>query len=704
MSLAKYASEIIKTCVKTNKPYKQTRYGLEWECWKIESEDDYQKLTENVDKARMLYIDGFYDGHDSYEEFISHYLTIYKFIYSVKYKIVINLQKNVNNKTTYIDTENLSNEITKKWFFKPIKIIKFINHLGAGIFVADEIDVAIAVRYKISRPFFRIKCNEKILFCDCLLPVFKYIQKVEHARYRTKKNLEYFKESLCNDLNLKMIQLDEIEMCRRIYAYSLTFMTFVKKRKQEIKTIEDEDTNQYKEVDYEVVIITMIKLSENKFQHITTYPVCDANGKHPVTNYDTEDIYYKRISAQHDKLQSLLDVLHNTYQNDCIIDDQKSLLLHNLLDLRKDYLRRYVKMTDVIKLKDSDITLHDKNIGFIKKLQLEFGGNITIELYNVKYNTKDPLNINGYGWSYDFLSDHSYKNKIDLDAYIEGNHDNIDVVMMILHITNTIDGDSTYYLLHNKYTNKKDLKIFKKYISENNEQLCTELKTRTLEQMKKYYRFKNVPCNHPAIVSFCEEQEIVIDIIIKYAQKDFEKFIENDYNFCQMILLNVKNELVDEHKKNDETKDKLDEGNNCLKAQLHTMEFYPNNTNETTSQQAKENDIHIEQNVKFILNNYENIHEIDEFIHVLVPPTLNLFLIARSSGYPKLLETMRMFLIDIIFDKKNIKLGRDRKLYLQLNQITAAKDDLDTLTKCINETFDKRNPKHKIFNYATKLD
>ncbi|KAM0676957.1 hypothetical protein BDAP_002428 [Binucleata daphniae] len=302
-----------------------------------------------------------------------------------------------------------------------------------------------------------------------------------------------------------------------------------------------------------------------------------------------------------------------------------------------------------------------------------------------------------YGWFYDFHANYTYKNKIDVNAYIEGKYNDVDVVMMVFHIENAKDGDSTYYLLHNKYTNKEDYKIYEKYIYINNDQLCTELKTRTIEKIKKNCGITNVPCNHPAIVSFYEEQEIVINIIIKYAQKDFVKFIKNDYNFAQMILLSVKNELVDEHKKKDETKDKLNERNNCLKAQLHTMEFYPKNTGETTSQQANENDIYKEQNVEFILNNYENIHEIDEFVQFLVPPTLNLFLIARCSGYPKLLETMRMFLIDIIFDVKNIKLVGDRNLYLQLNQITALKNDLDTLTKCINETFDRKYPDDKIF-------
>ncbi|KAM0678087.1 hypothetical protein BDAP_001344 [Binucleata daphniae] len=38
MSLAKYASEIIKECVKRNKPYKEEKYGLTWECWKITSD------------------------------------------------------------------------------------------------------------------------------------------------------------------------------------------------------------------------------------------------------------------------------------------------------------------------------------------------------------------------------------------------------------------------------------------------------------------------------------------------------------------------------------------------------------------------------------------------------------------------------------------------------------------------------------------
>ncbi|KAM0678975.1 hypothetical protein BDAP_000352 [Binucleata daphniae] len=171
-----------------------------------------------------------------------------------------------------------------------------------------------------------------------------------------------------------------------------------------------------------------------------------------------------------------------------------------------------------------------------------------------------------------------------------------------------------------------------------------------------------------------------------------------------MILLSVKNELVNEHKKIDQMKDKLDERNNFLKAKLHTMEFFPKNTIETTNQQANKNNKHKKQNVEFILKNYRNIHEFDLFVHVLVPTTLNLFLIARSSGYPKLLETMRMFFIDIIYDKINIKSGRNRIMCLQVNQITASKNDYDKLLKCISQTFDIKYPDDKIFKNATKLN
>ncbi|KAM0676958.1 hypothetical protein BDAP_002429 [Binucleata daphniae] len=301
-------------------------------------------------------------------------------MYTLEYKIIINLQKAVDNKTTYIDIKKLSKEIiTKNMIFEPIKIIKFNNLLGTAIINREDGYVAIAVLYEIEELDSKIVCNDKIIYWDNRSPIFKYLQKVVYKKIKNIEELEYWKKLLFNELNLKIIQIDQIEMCRRNNNFSITFTTFVKKRKQEIKTIQDEGVNQYQEVNYEVVIITRINF-KNKFQHITTYPVCDADGERPVTNYDTEDVHYKRLCAQHDKLQNLLGVMYNTYLNDCIIDDQKSLLLYNLLNLKCISFGRYVKMTDAIELKDSDIAIHDQNIEFIKKLQLEFGENITIEL------------------------------------------------------------------------------------------------------------------------------------------------------------------------------------------------------------------------------------------------------------------------------------------------------------------------------------
>ncbi|KAM0678974.1 hypothetical protein BDAP_000351 [Binucleata daphniae] len=479
ISLAKYASEIIEICVKTNKPYKQTRYGLEWECWKIASKNDYEKLKIQIDRAEMLYIDGFYDGYDSYEEFISHYLFDNEFLNSLDYKIVINLQKAVENETTYIDVEKLCKKL-RLIYSDPIKIIKFNNHLGFRTFNGEVLNAPIAVCYEMRDANSTINTNVSDVYWDNMFSMFKYMQKVEYKQKKNTEELEHWKYQAFKDLDLKMIQLDEIEM-RRFYAsYSITFLTFVKKREQEIKTIQDEGVNQHQEVDYEMVIITMINLGENKFQHVTTYPVCDADGERPITNYDTEDEYYKRLCAQHDKLQSMLDVIHNTFLNDCIIDDQKSLLLHNLLDLKNDYLRRYVKMTDLIKLKDSEVSIHDQNVEFIKKLQLKFGAKINIELYNIEHNTKNFLYLFNSGWDYDFLAHHSYKNKIDVKAYLEGKHDNIDVAMMIIHITNTKKSDSTYYFVHNTYTKQDVMERLESYISENNQKLCTELKNRTV--------------------------------------------------------------------------------------------------------------------------------------------------------------------------------------------------------------------------------
>ncbi|KAM0677858.1 hypothetical protein BDAP_001536 [Binucleata daphniae] len=58
--------------------------------------------------------------------------------------------------------------------------------------------------------------------------------------------------------------------------------------------------------------------------------------------------------------------------------------------------------------------------------------------------------------------------------------------------------------------------------------------------------------------------------------------------------------------------------------------------------------------------------------------------------YSDLLENMRKILIDEILEENNIRIERNRKIYLQAKQITASQDDFDKLNNCISETIKKK--------------
>ncbi|KAM0679033.1 hypothetical protein BDAP_000412 [Binucleata daphniae] len=132
--------------------------------------------------------------------------------------------------------------------FEPTKIVKFNNNLGTAIINREDGYVAIAVLYEIEELDSKIVCNDKIIYWDNMSPIFKYLQKVVYKKIKNIRKLEYWKKLLFNELNLKIIQFNQIEMCRRNNNFSIIFTTFIKKRKQEIKTIQDEGVNQSKKL------------------------------------------------------------------------------------------------------------------------------------------------------------------------------------------------------------------------------------------------------------------------------------------------------------------------------------------------------------------------------------------------------------------------------------------------------------------------
>ncbi|KAM0678414.1 hypothetical protein BDAP_001130 [Binucleata daphniae] len=220
--------------------------------------------------------------------------------------------------------------------------------------------------------------------CNWCVPVFKYTQKIEHVQYKSEmsEDLNKIKIKKYENINLKIINYDAIKMhTQKNDSYEISYTTFVREKKQKIKIVQANAKNkcEYISSNYEAVIIVIIYRFEIKYRHIITYPVLDANGQPLVIDYDTEDIYYKKQRSQHDKVQKMLDTIYDIYQNDCIIDDKNSLLLHHLLDLDGKCQRNYAKITDEIESENTDIPYHQQNIEFIKNLQSKFGENIDID-------------------------------------------------------------------------------------------------------------------------------------------------------------------------------------------------------------------------------------------------------------------------------------------------------------------------------------
>ncbi|KAM0677857.1 hypothetical protein BDAP_001535, partial [Binucleata daphniae] len=539
MTLAKYANEIIKKCVIKNQNYEQEKYGLIWECSKIEKDGDYKKLTRQINNADMLYVDGFCDSYDSYEEFISHYLYNYELILTdmLKYQVVINLQKINDNNTTYMDIENISRHMCiNDLSYVEIEFVKFRNSLGDAILAAIQHDdgdrlCVIGDCYTVTKIDDNIDIEITEYTSKGLIPVFKYTQKIVREQYKIGmlENLNNIKQTRFDKLDLKIINFDAIKMCpRRFGFYELSFTTFVNEKKQEIKIIPDKNKNQSESmlVDYEAIIIVQISTMRDTFHYITRYPVLDADGQYPITNYDTEDNYYQGLRLQHDKLQIMLDTIYDIYLNDCIIDDQKSIMLNLLLDIDEKHSLGYYKMTHEIELEDTNVPCHQQNIEFIKNLQSNVGENINIQLYNVERDKKFSIELIRYKTYCDFIDLYSYKNKMDIDTYLKEKDYNANRgVLMILNIKNTKEEDSTYYFINHKYTNNEIRIRLIKYISENNESAFTELKTRTLKHLKNIFEKKNGIDNDPNTKGLYKHLKNMVSVIIKHIENDYYNFL-----------------------------------------------------------------------------------------------------------------------------------------------------------------------------------
>ncbi|KAM0678088.1 hypothetical protein BDAP_001345 [Binucleata daphniae] len=392
----------------------------------------------------------------------------------------------------------------------------------------------------------------------------------------------------------------------------------------------------------------------------------------------------------------MLDNIYDIYQNDCIIDDRNSFLLNKLLDLDEKCRRNYIKITDEIELVNTDIPYHQQNIEFINNLQSKFGGKITIDLYNLDSDKISRYKIYSSSSYCDFNDLLSCKNKIDRITYLETKHNNNDnnVIIMVLKIENTTEQESTYYLIHDKYTSEKDLKSLGKYFQNNSNDIYSKLKTKTEKELRKKYQDpKKINENNKEIYEHLVSK---IPDIIEHIRYDHDKFVENDYNFCQKLLLHMFNEPTD-----------LLKVDNINKNQPTNNESHTKNTNTTNNQEKDKKKSDEQQNTPifdFIVKKYDEFNEINEFANVLLHPNIQIIQKKWSTYYSDLLVCMRKILINEILVNNFIKINTSRSLYLQIKQITAPKDDYDTLTKCINETFcKKKKQRHAVYMKCNRV-
>ncbi|KAM0679076.1 hypothetical protein BDAP_000456 [Binucleata daphniae] len=586
-----------------------------------------------------------------------------------------------------MDIENISRHICiNDMSYVYIEFVKFRNSLGEAILADIQHDdenrlCVIGDCYTVIKIDDYIDIEITEYTSKGLIPVFKYTQKIVREQYKIGmlESLNNIKQTRFDKLDLKIINFDAIKMCpRRFGFYELSFTTFVNEKKQEIKIIPDENKNQSESmmVEYEAIIIVQISSMRDKFHHITKYPVSDADGQYPITNYDTEDNYYQGLRLQHDKLQMMLDIVYDIYLNDCIIDDQKSIMLNLLLDIDEKHSLGYYKMTHEIELEDTNIPCHQQNIEFIKNLQSNFGENINIQLYNVERDKKFSIELIRYKTYCDFIDLYSYKNKMDIDTYLKEKDYNANRgVLMILNIKNTKEEDSTYYFINHKYINNEIRNRLIKYISENNEPAFTELKTRTLKHLKNIYEKKNDMDNNPNTKALYKHLKNMVSVIIKHIENDYCNFLlKYDYNYCQKLLLRIKTEPID-----------LSKEDFVIKNFLRHIGFFANNENRQNI-----------PNVNFILDKDAQFNKINEFIDILLEPKIKLITNIINNCYSDLLENMRKILIDEILEENNIRIERNRKIYLQAKQITARQDDFDKLNNCISETFKKKRKDGKL--------